>query len=81
MEVAVAKSINKCKFRYEEVVSDGDSKGIAAVQKLQIYEVTKFECTNHVAKRIGTALRSVNCEEARRKKRRFIDFGQDHQTR
>ena len=58
-EMLWARSIEKCKFIYEEVVSDGDSKGISAVQKLDLYNVTKLECTNHVAKRIGTALRNT----------------------
>lgn len=53
------RSIEKCKFMYGEVVSDDDSKGILAVQNLKKYNVTKFECTNHVAKRIGTALRKA----------------------
>lgn len=37
-------------------LSDGDSKGIAAVQRLGLYEVQKEECVNYVAKRLGTAL-------------------------
>ncbi|KAK4312826.1 hypothetical protein Pmani_015837 [Petrolisthes manimaculis] len=52
------RSVAKCKFRYMQVVSDGDSKGITAVQTLDPYGVPieKFECVNHVAKQLGTAL-------------------------
>ncbi|KAK3887928.1 hypothetical protein Pcinc_007978 [Petrolisthes cinctipes] len=52
------RSVAKCKFRYTQVVSDGNSKGITAVQTLGPYGVPieKFECVNHVAKRLGTAL-------------------------
>lgn len=53
------RSVEKCKFRYVAVVSDGDSKGFAAVRNLGLYEVTKEECINHVAKRLGTALLQV----------------------
>lgn len=49
--------------------SDGDSKEILAVQKPNIYEVNKMECTNHVAKRIGTALKKgKNLNKLRGKK-------------
>ena len=52
------RSVAKCNFRYLKVVSDGDSKGIAAVQELDPYGVNieKFECVNHVSKRLGGAL-------------------------
>ncbi|KAK4316638.1 hypothetical protein Pmani_012217 [Petrolisthes manimaculis] len=50
------RSIEKCKLKYVKVVSDGDSKGIAAVKRLAIYDVEKQECINHVSKRLGTAL-------------------------
>ena len=46
------RSVEKCKFRYVEVVSDGDSKGITAAQKAVTYKVEKSECVNHVAKRL-----------------------------
>ena len=45
-------SVEKYKFRYVEVVSDGDSKGITAAQKAVTYKVEISECVNHVAKRL-----------------------------
>lgn len=53
------RSVEKCKFKYTEVVSDGDSKGVSAVKDLKIvtiYPVEKLECVNHVSKRLGNAL-------------------------
>ena len=54
-----SRSIEKCKFRYVQVVSDGDSKGFSAVKELDPYggvAITKLECCNHVSKRLGNAL-------------------------
>ena len=48
-------SAEKCKFRYVQVVSDGDSKGFSAVRELDPYEgveITKPECCNHVSKHL-----------------------------
>ncbi|MPD06632.1 hypothetical protein E2C01_102456 [Portunus trituberculatus] len=50
------RSVEKCKLRYVKIISDGDSKGISAVQNLGLYDVKKLECVNHVSKRLGTAL-------------------------
>lgn len=49
-------------FRYTTVVSDGDAKAFSHLHDIKIYEDTKLEkieCFNHVAKRLGTALRNV----------------------
>ncbi|KAF8784232.1 hypothetical protein HNY73_011541 [Argiope bruennichi] len=48
-------------MRYVSVVSDGDAKTYQHVSELNVYgedvEITKEECVNHVAKRLGTGLR------------------------
>lgn len=56
------RSVAKCKFRYTQVVSDGDSKDITAVQALDPYGVPieKFECVNHVAKRLLNASKNLH---------------------
>ena len=49
-------------FRYTTVVSDGDTRTFKHLQDLRVYgdvEITKEECVNHVAKRLGTALRNL----------------------
>ena len=49
-------------FRYTTMVSDGDSKSFRHLTNLRVYgdvEVHKEECVNHVAKRLGTALRKL----------------------
>ncbi|XP_077512011.1 uncharacterized protein LOC144122929 [Amblyomma americanum] len=49
-------------LKYTTFLSDGDSKAYAAVAELDIYgsvPVQKEDCTNHVAKRLGTALRKA----------------------
>ena len=51
------------KFRYVTFLSDGDSKAFDAVNALSLYGVgrssQKEDCVNHVAKRMGTALRNL----------------------
>jgi hypothetical protein len=70
MEVEGAKqlfcrSVEKCRMRYLNVVSDGDTKTLPTLQNHfppiygQNYEIKKEECINHVAKRMGTALRNL----------------------
>ncbi|XP_059172207.1 uncharacterized protein LOC131953168 [Physella acuta] len=57
-----ARSVEKHQFRYRSVVSDGDTNTIKALHDLSPYKdltVEKRECLNHVAKRLGTALRNV----------------------
>lgn len=49
-------------LRYATTVSDGDAKSLAHLNELKVYgeqELEKIECLNHVAKRLGTALRNV----------------------
>lgn len=49
-------------MQFTTFLSDGDSKACAAVCEAQVYgskAVTKEDCTNHVAKRLGTALRKL----------------------
>ena len=71
MEVECAKrlwtrSVEKHQFRYTTLLSDGDSKAYDAVKSLEPYGkenvIVKEDCVNHVAKRMGTALR--NCVES-----------------
>ena len=68
MEVECAKriwerSIDRNQFRYVTFLSDGDSKAFDAVSALNIYGndrlIQKEDCINHVAKRMGTALRNL----------------------
>ncbi|XP_077509270.1 uncharacterized protein LOC144120579 [Amblyomma americanum] len=49
-------------MRFTTFLSDGDSKAYAAVSDAQVYgpkAVTKEDCTDHVSKRLGTALRKL----------------------
>ncbi|XP_075748832.1 uncharacterized protein LOC142814262 [Rhipicephalus microplus] len=49
-------------LQFTTFLSDGDSKAYTAVSELNLYEgvpVLKEDCTNHVAKRLGTALRKL----------------------
>lgn len=59
-EVLWKRSIEKCKMRYTTLLSDGDSKTFLSLTKLKVYDkpIAKEECINHVAKRMGTALRN-----------------------
>nr|XP_042908183.1 uncharacterized protein LOC122271327 [Parasteatoda tepidariorum] len=55
------RSIAECKFRYTVLLSDGDSKMFALLSKQNVYgdiPIVKEECINHIAKRLGTALRN-----------------------
>ncbi|XP_037572861.2 uncharacterized protein LOC119455530 [Dermacentor silvarum] len=49
-------------LRFTTFLSDGDSKAYTAVSAANVYgsvPITKEDCTNHVAKRLGTALRKL----------------------
>lgn len=49
-------------FCYNTLISDGDSKTLSHLNASKFYgdqEIHKVECINHVAKRLGTALRKV----------------------
>lgn len=56
------KRSEKNGFRYTTLVSDGDSKTFSHLNDLKVYpdlQITKVECLNHVAKRLGTGLRKI----------------------
>lgn len=57
------RSVETCHMRYTTKISDGDSKAHVLLQNMQVYgpdvAISKEECLNHIAKRMGTGLR--NC--------------------
>ena len=57
------RSVALHKFRYTKILSDGDSKAYAEINRTQPYgpdtSIEKEECINHVSKRFGTALRNL----------------------
>ncbi len=58
-------SIEKHNFRYTTLLSDGDAKTFKHLCSLNVYgdvPPTKEECVNHVAKRMGTALRNLSTQ-------------------
>lgn len=64
------RSEQECKMRYTVMLGDGDAKTFDYLVGEEIYgegvELVKEECTNHVEKRLGTALRNlVQTEKAR----------------
>ena len=67
MEAAAAemlweRSVERHRFRYTTIVSDGDAKTFKHLCDRRVYgdvELKKEECINHVAKRLGTALRKL----------------------
>ncbi|XP_059169653.1 uncharacterized protein LOC131951318 [Physella acuta] len=71
MEAEAAKTMWKRSqdngLRYTKFVSDGDCKTYNELLSLSPYDVpiTKEECTNHVSKRLGTALRNLVAAEAK----------------
>ncbi|KAL8619907.1 hypothetical protein ACOMHN_015191 [Nucella lapillus] len=76
MEVEGAKvmwgrSVERNKMRYTTMLSDGDSKAFTELCKLNPYgpdhPITKEDCINHVAKRVGTALRNLVSDNKKRK--------------
>ncbi|XP_076456280.1 uncharacterized protein LOC143290587 [Babylonia areolata] len=63
-EIIWRRSEEKFRFRYIEMLSDGDSSAFKAVQNVyHPLEVTKLECINHAHKQMGTALRKLAKEE------------------
>ena len=62
-EILWTNSVDKHDFRYTTMLSDGDSSTYAHLCALKVYgddvEIQKEECVNHVAKRLGTALRNL----------------------
>ena len=67
MEVEAVKriwqrSVEKHKFRYTTILSDGDSKSFLALAESNMYgdiAIHKEECVNYASKRMGTALRNL----------------------
>ena len=60
-ELLWTRSMNR-NFRYTQMLSDGDSKTFNHLTSLRVYGdvvLQKEECINHVAKRLGTALRKL----------------------
>ena len=57
------RSIEEHSLRYTTMLSDGDSKAYGAVCDANVYgdriNIEKEDCINHVAKRMGTALRKL----------------------
>ena len=71
MEVEAAemlwnRSLERHNFRYTTMLSDGDSRTHKHLCDLNVYgpavPINKEECVNHVAKRMGTALRKLASE-------------------
>ena len=62
-EILWKNSVDKHGFRYTSVLSDGDASTYKHLCGLNVYSedvaITKEECVNHVAKRMGTALRNL----------------------
>ena len=62
-EILWTSSVDKHDFRYTTMLSDGDSSTYAHLCALKVYgddvHIEKEECVNHVAKRMGTALRNL----------------------
>lgn len=60
-ELLWTRSTNR-NFRYTTMLADGDARTFNHLTSLRVYgdvEVQKEECVNHVAKRLGTALRKL----------------------
>ena len=71
MEMAAAeilweRSVESHRFRYTTMLSDGDSRTHKHLCDLCVYgsnvEIVKEECVNHVARRMGMALRKLATE-------------------
>lgn len=60
--ILFGRSLQKHGFRYLKMLGDGDAKTHTRLIELDPYggrPIIKVECINHVAKRLGTALRSL----------------------
>ena len=70
-EILWSRSVDRNRMRYTVMLSDGDTKTYDHLTSLDIYggehEITKEECVNHVAKRMGTALRKVRTNASKTK--------------
>lgn len=61
--------MEKTNFCYATVISDGDSKAYSSVVNEKFFgdvEIHKDECINHVAERVGKALRDYVQEKSRK---------------
>lgn len=74
-----SRSLDRHGFRYTTLLSDGDAKTHKHLCSLKVYgedtEIIKEECINHVAKRLGTALRKLAMQS---KKKGVTLGGQGH---
>ncbi|GFX61079.1 HTH_Tnp_Tc3_2 domain-containing protein [Trichonephila clavipes] len=61
-EILWKRSIKNCGMLYVSILSEGDTKIYQHLSSLNVYgnciKIAKEECTNHVAKRLGTGLRN-----------------------
>lgn len=62
------RSVKDHSLRYTTMLSDGDSKAYDAVCESNVYgnevKIEKEDCVNHVAKRMGTALRKLKAQKS-----------------
>lgn len=58
-KVVFSRSEHKHCLQYTQLLGDGDSKGFEEAKKVVTYDIEKLDCINHVAKRMGTALRNL----------------------
>ena len=62
-EILWKNSVDRHNFRYTTMLSDGDSSTYSHLCSMKVYGddvvINKEECVNHVAKRMGTALRNL----------------------
>ena len=49
------KSSKQFGFRYSTYVADGDNKVLPALLQLNLYDIEKYECSNHLQKRAQKA--------------------------
>ena len=67
---ALASLPTTYQFRYTTLLSDGDAKTHTHLCGLEMYGgdmgILKEECVNHVAKRLGTALRKLSTQSRKR---------------
>ena len=62
-ETLWSRSVDRHKFRYTTLLSDGDSNTYKHLCALNVYGdvtvIVKEECINHMTKRLGTAVRKL----------------------
>ena len=74
------RSVERHGFRYTTIVSNEDAKAFKHLCDRRVYgnvELKKEECINHVAKRLGTALRKLRASS---KKVGVVIGGRGHGT-